>query len=101
VLEFSSTDPRRGRVLFTEARAHPVLIARRQAAQSALMDEVLQQNAQTRPETGPDQAMVGAAMFTGAMVELVHQWLSGTLGDDLDAVVEHAASFVRHGAPRD
>jgi len=39
-------------------------------------------------------------MFTGAMVELVHQWLSGALGGDLDAVVEHAASLVRHGDPR-
>ena len=28
VLGFSSADPRRGRVLFTEARANPVLVAR-------------------------------------------------------------------------
>lgn len=100
VLEFSSADPRRGRVLFTEARANPVLSARRQAAQTALMDAVLHQNAQTRPEVDLYQARVSAAMFTGAMVELVQQWLSGTLGEDLDTVVGHAAALVVHGAPR-
>ncbi|MEO3786264.1 TetR/AcrR family transcriptional regulator [Actinocorallia sp. B10E7] len=100
VLEFSSADPRRGRVLFTEGRANPVLAARRQATQTALMDAALQQSAQVRPETDPRQAVVSAAMFTGSMVELAHQWLSGALGDDLDAVVEHAAFLVMHGDPR-
>ena len=100
VLEFSSADPRRGRVLFTEGRHHPVLTARRRDTQSALMDAVLQQNAQSRPEADPCRAKVSAAMFTGAMVELAHQWLSGALGDDLDAVVGHAASLVRLGDPR-
>ncbi len=100
VLEFSSADPRRGRVLFTEGRANPVLAARRQATQTALMDAALQQSTQVRPELGSRQARVSAAMFTGAMVELAHQWLSGTLGGDLDAVVEYAASLVMHGDPR-
>ncbi|GIH81328.1 TetR/AcrR family transcriptional regulator [Planobispora longispora] len=95
VLDFSSADPRRGRVLFTEARANPVLIARRQAAQTALMDAVLRQETRTRPAADPRLARVGAAMFTGAMVELAQQWLTGGLGDDLDAVVEHAAALLR------
>ncbi|GAA2873567.1 TetR/AcrR family transcriptional regulator [Streptosporangium fragile] len=94
VLDFSSADPRRGRVLFTEARANPVLTARRQATQTALMDAVLQQETRTRPATDPRLARVGAAMFTGAMVELAQQWLAGSLGDDLDAVVEHAAALL-------
>ena len=33
--------------------------------------------------------MVGAAMYTGAMAELAQQWLTGHLGDDLDAVLDH------------
>ena len=41
VLGFSSADPRRGRVLFTEARANPVLAARRAAAQELLREGVL------------------------------------------------------------
>jgi AcrR family transcriptional regulator len=88
VLEFSSADPRRGRILFTDARTNPVLADRRQAAQQALMDAVLQLG---RGAVQPHDR-VSAAMFTGAMVELVHQWLNGALGRDLDAVVEFAAT---------
>ncbi|WP_067812822.1 TetR/AcrR family transcriptional regulator [Actinomadura kijaniata] len=99
VLDFSSADPRRGRVLFTEARANPVLAARRQAAQTALMDEVLRQETRTRPAVDPRLARVSAAMFTGAMVELAQQWLTGGLGDDLDAVVDHAALLLAPHAP--
>ncbi|GAA4150496.1 TetR/AcrR family transcriptional regulator [Actinomadura keratinilytica] len=99
VLDFSSADPRRGRVLFTEARANPVLAARRQATQTALMDEVLDQEARTRPAVDPRLARVGAAMFTGAMVELAQQWLAGSLGDDLDAVVDHATLLMAPHLP--
>ncbi|MFI5867332.1 TetR/AcrR family transcriptional regulator [Streptomyces sp. NPDC051546] len=94
VLHFSSVDPRRGRVLFTEARTHPVLILRREASQGALMDAVLDLGAQLRPEAAPGLVTVGAAMFTGAMVELVQQWLSGRLGDDLDAVIDHTVTHL-------
>lgn len=92
VLEFSSADPRRGRVLFTEAHANPVLVARRQAAQTALMEGV-QLGALGRPTVDPCLVNVSAAMFTGAMVELVQQWLAGNLGADLVAVVEHAVTL--------
>ena len=33
-------------------------------------------------------------MYTGAMAELAQQWVSGNLGDDLDAVVEHTVRLV-------
>jgi AcrR family transcriptional regulator len=99
VLSFSSADPRRGRVLFTEARANPVLAERRHATQTALMDAVLQEETHIRPATDPRAARVGAAMFTGAMVELAQQWLAGALGDDLDAVVEDAARLLLSQRP--
>lgn len=89
VLEFSSTDPRRGSVLFTEARTNPVLASRRQAAHAALMDAVVQEG----PRADPCRARVSAALFTGAMAELAQQWLSGNLGDDLDVVVDHAVAL--------
>jgi hypothetical protein len=38
-------------------------------------------------------------MFTGAMVELAHQWLAGALGDDLEVVVEHAAALLLAQSP--
>lgn len=94
VLGFSSADPRRGRVLFTEARANPVLAGRRAIAQDGLRELVL---TEADPAADRVAAQAGAAMFTGAMAELAQQWLTGNLGDDLDAVTEHAVALV---APR-
>ncbi|MBI3225537.1 MAG: TetR/AcrR family transcriptional regulator [Mycolicibacterium cosmeticum] len=89
VLGFASADPRRGRVLFTDARANPVLTARRAATQDLLLAAVL-------AEVGSDPvpARVGAAMYTGAMAELAQQWLAGGLGSDLDVVVDTALVLV-------
>ncbi|MBI5340699.1 MAG: TetR/AcrR family transcriptional regulator [Mycolicibacterium rufum] len=94
VLEFSSVDPCRGRVLFTDARANPVLTARRAATQDLLREAVLTEGWRLHPDTDPVAAMVGAAMYTGAMAELAQQWLAGHLGDDLDAVVDYALQLV-------
>ncbi|MGE0214578.1 TetR/AcrR family transcriptional regulator [Mycolicibacterium sp.] len=94
VLHFSSADPRRGRVLFTDARANPVLAARRAATQDLLREGVLTEGWRLHPGTDQVAAMVGAAIFTGAMAELAQQWLAGHLGDDLDAVVDYALRFV-------
>lgn len=94
VLHFSSADPRRGRVLFTDARANPVLTARRSATQDVLREAVLTEGWRLHPDTAPVAAMVGAAMYTGAMAELAQQWLAGQLGDDLEAVVDFALQLV-------
>jgi AcrR family transcriptional regulator len=94
VLGFSSADPRRGRVLFTEARANPVLTDRRAQAQEMLRQGVLAEGGRIDAGSDPLAAAVGAAVFTGAMAELAQQWLAGSLGDDLDAVVEHALELV-------
>ena len=94
VLGFSSADPRRGRVLFTEARANPVLAERRAAAQELLREGVLTEGGRLTPESDPVAAAVGAAIFTGAMAELAQQWLAGNLGDHLDAVVDHAIALI-------
>ena len=94
VLGFSSADPRRGRVLFTEARANPVLAARRAQSQELLREGVLAEGGRVNAGSDPVAAAVGAAIFTGAMAELAQQWLAGNLGDDLDAVVEHALELV-------
>ena len=94
VLGFSSTDPGRGRVLFTEARANPVLAARREVAQEALRQLVLSEREQAHPSDDPVATLVAAAMYTGAMAELAQQWLTGNLGDNLDTVVEHTVRLV-------
>jgi AcrR family transcriptional regulator len=94
VLGFSSADPRRGRLLFTDARANPVLAARRAATQDLLRDGVLAEGWRLHPGSDPIAAQVGAAMYTGAMAELAQQWLAGHLGTDLDVVVDYALSLV-------
>ncbi|MGK9270909.1 TetR family transcriptional regulator [Williamsia muralis] len=99
VLGFSSEDPRRGRVLFTDARANPVLASRRAVAQDVLRELVLTESGQVFPDSDPVATRVGAAMYTGAMAELAQDWLAGHLGDDLDAVVEHAFRLVMRSAP--
>ena len=53
VLGFSSADPRRGRVLFTDARANPVLTARRAATQDLLREGVLTEGWRLHPDTDP------------------------------------------------
>lgn len=94
VLGFSSADPRRGRVLFTDARANPVLAERRAATQDLLREAVLSEGGRLNPGSDPIAAQVGAAMYTGAMAELAQQWLAGNLGDELDVVVDHALRLV-------
>jgi hypothetical protein len=81
-------------VLFTDARANPVLAARREAAVDLLLELVLTEGWRLQPGTDPVAARVGAAMYTGAMAELAQQWLTGRLGDDLDAVVDQALRLV-------
>ncbi|MCT7658262.1 TetR/AcrR family transcriptional regulator [Mycobacterium deserti] len=94
VLGFSSQDPRRGRVLFTDARANTVLTARRAATQDLLREGVLTEGWRLNPGSDPVAAQVGAAMYTGAMAELAQEWLAGRLGTDLDAVVDYAVRMV-------
>ena len=94
VLGFSSADPRRGRILFTDARANPVLAARRTATQDLLREAVLSEGGRLHPGSDPVAAQIGAAMYTGAMAELAQQWLSGNLGDDLEVVVDYALRLV-------
>ena len=94
VLAFSSHDPRRGRLLFTDARANSVLTARRSATQEVLYRMVILEDSRLHPLDGTISAKVGAALFTGAMTELVCQWLLGALGADLDKVTDDALKRV-------
>ena len=94
VLRFCSVDPRRGRILFTDAHTNPVIMARRQAMQAVMLEVIVAEGGRHNPGNDPVAARVAAAMYTGAVSELTRQWLSGTLGTDLDAVVDQAAYVV-------
>lgn len=93
VLAFSSGDPSRGKILFTEARTNPVLAARRSATQEQLRRSVLHDGQQMSPARRIAD-LVSAAMYAGAMAELAQEWLSGTLGADLDPVVDSAVRLL-------
>ena len=82
VLAFSSGDPRRGRILFTEARTNPVLAARRSQIQEQLRRSVIDED-ETTLSSNRLARRVGAAMYAGAMAELAQQWLVGNLGTEL------------------
>lgn len=92
VLHFSSADPRRGRVLFTEAQANPVLARRREETQQLLHEMTLTET--LAHDADPLAGRVRAVMFTGAMSALVQQWLRGDLGDDIEAVADHAVAML-------
>lgn len=93
VLAFSSGDPYRGKILFTEARTNPVLAARRSATQEQLRRSVLHDGQEMTPERRIAD-LVSAAMYSGAMAELAQEWLSGTLGADLEPVVDAAVELL-------
>ena len=94
VLGFSSADPGRGRILFTDARANPVLARRRAANQDQLLHLMVVRDGWQLRDAQPIAATVGAAMYAGALAELAQQWLAGRLGSDLDAVVDSAMALV-------
>jgi AcrR family transcriptional regulator len=94
VLWFSAADPRRARVLFTDGRANPALAERRTAAQDLLFQMVVEDDQRVNPDENPVAAVVAAALYTGALTELVHQWLAGRLGSDLDSVVDYALARI-------
>ncbi|ANY24315.1 MULTISPECIES: TetR/AcrR family transcriptional regulator [Gordonia] len=88
VLGHASSDPRRGRVLFTAGVTNPVLAQRRAETQAMLRDMAFAEA--DALDTDRLTSRVRAAVFTGAMAELVQQFLAGSLGDDLDRVVDEA-----------
>lgn len=98
VLEFSSADPRRGSILFTEGRTNQVLAERRTKARDQLRELLLDEGRRTDPHYDRVGWEVGAAMYAGAMAELAQQWLAGTLGSDLDVVVDRSVRLLLRGS---
>ncbi len=100
VLTYSSEDPRRGKILFTEARTNPVLAERRSATQEQLRKSVLDN--EQAPSATRTADLVSAAMYAGAMAELAQEWLMGKLGADLEPVVDAAVRLImpQPGNPR-
>jgi len=100
VLDFSAADRRHGQVLFNAAPTNPVLVARRAAAQQELREYILAVRRQADPRSDRVAAEVAAAIYAGATSQLNEQWLAGSLGDDLDVVIEHAVDLMTPDLPQ-
>jgi AcrR family transcriptional regulator len=93
VLRFVADDPRRGQVLFTGARTNAALAGRRRAALSALAGDAVVAQREAAGGAAGQRSVIAAAMFAGAMAELVQQWVDGRLGTSLDPVVDDAVAL--------
>ena len=91
VLGHLTEDPRRTAVLVTGARGNPLLAERRRRAKDGLVASAARAggggdgSGAVRPAVA-----VAAAMFGGAMDDLAEAWTDHRLGDDLEAVIDHA-----------
>jgi AcrR family transcriptional regulator len=90
VLWFTTADPRRGRVMLSDPHANSVLADRRSAARELFFQMVAEDDERANADEHPVAAKVAAALYTGALSELVRQWWAGRLGSDLDSVVDYA-----------
>jgi hypothetical protein len=79
---------------FTDGHANSVLAERRSVAEDLLFQMVVEDDERINADADPISARVAAALYTGALTELVHQWLAGRLGTDLDSIVHYAIARI-------
>lgn len=94
VLEFTSADPRRGKVLFAGVGANPAFASRRIAAKEQLQRLILDDRRRIDPQPDPMANEVEAVMYVGAMTWMARGWAAGELGTDLDVVVDAAVRLL-------
>lgn len=94
VLEFTSADPRRGKVLFAGVGANPAFASRRIAAKDQLRRLILTDRRRIDPQPEPMANEVEAVMYVGAMTWMARGWAAGELGTDLDLVVDAAVRML-------
>ena len=94
VLEFTSADPRRGKVLFAGVGANPAFASRRIAAKDQLRRLIFTARRRVDPQPEPMANEVEAVMYVGAMTWMTRGWAAGELGTDLDLVVDAAVRML-------
>jgi len=94
VLEFTSADPRRGKVLFAGVGANPAFMSRRIAAKDQLRRVIFTDRRRIDPQPEPMANEVEAVMYVGAMTWMTRGWAAGELGTDLDLVVDAAVRML-------
>jgi AcrR family transcriptional regulator len=101
IARFVTDDPRRARVLYSEALGNEALNRRRLEAQHAVVDFLVQWDQVRRGPhpTGEQMPAVVAAILVGGLSELVLAWLDGRVTLSLEQLVDDAAAlFTATGA---
>jgi len=92
VFRFVAADPRRAKVLYTEALANEALARRRHASMQALITAISQPETLGATKTPAIESIdvVAASMFTGGVNEILMGWIDGRIDADLDQLVDDA-----------
>lgn len=94
VVRYTTDDPRRGRILFSEGLGMEALARRRRDAMFAMAQFV---ERYAWRESGPADdriGMVASLILTGGLTELVVTWLDGHLDMTLDELVDDATTLL-------
>jgi AcrR family transcriptional regulator len=92
VFRFVAADPRRAKVLYTEAIGNEALARRRHASVNALITAISQPEALGGTTTPALESIdiIAASMFTGGVNEILVGWIDGRIDADLDQLVDDA-----------
>jgi AcrR family transcriptional regulator len=92
IARFVTDDPRRAKVLYSEALGNEALNRRRLEAQHGLVDFLVQWAGQRygRPRAGEQISAVMASILVGGLGELVLAWLDGRIDLSLERLVDDA-----------
>jgi AcrR family transcriptional regulator len=97
IARFVTQDPRRARVLYSEALGNEAVNRRRIEAQHAVVDFLVQWDRQRhgRGAAGADDplATITASILVGGLGELVLAWLDGRIDVTIDQLVDDATAI--------
>jgi AcrR family transcriptional regulator len=95
IARFVTEDPRRARVLYSEALGNEALNRRRLEAQHTVVEFLVQWDRQRHgpPPRGEQAPTVMASILVGGLGELVLAWLDGRIDLTLDELVDDAATL--------
>ena len=84
-------------MLFAGAGGNSVFTARRAAAKRQLRRMIITDRRRSGQDDDPLAGEVEAAIYVGALSEMAREWSSGSLGTDLDRVVDSAMGLLSPG----
>lgn len=95
IARFVTDDPRRARVLYSEALGNEAVNRRRIEAQHAVVDFLVEWDRERRGSTAAGEAVptVMASVLVGGLGELVLAWLDGRIDLSIDELVTQASTI--------